>query len=181
MLEPSDQLTTNFFAYEFAEKVGQVERLPDDPILIQNMLRLAGHGLQPFRNSWKKHTVEDGLGGSPVVNIICGWRSPQHNADVGGAPASRHLICEAADVCCDVDWRSLRNGVGSIRDQERMREFATFAERYISRPEGAAFGGFGIYTEVRTGQLYWLHLDIRPRVNGHLFRWTGHHVGSENS
>lgn len=179
MLDPSDILSTNFRAYEFAEKVGQGEALPTDPELVQNLLRLVGHGVQPFRNSWAKHIIEDGLGGSPRIGVICGYRSPEHNTAVGGAPASKHMTCEAADICCDVDWRALRNGVGTIRDVERMRDFVTFAERYVNRSEGDAFGGFGIYSEARTGQLYWIHLDVRPRENGHVARWTGHHVGSE--
>lgn len=36
-------------------------------------------------------------GGRPL-RIISGWRSAQHNHDIGGAPDSRHLHGDAADI-----------------------------------------------------------------------------------
>jgi len=37
------------------------------------------------------------LGGSPVI-INSGYRSPQHNMNVGGSPNSQHLKGKAADI-----------------------------------------------------------------------------------
>lgn len=177
MLEPNDLLSTNFRAYEFAQKVGQVETLPDDPAICFNIAHLAGEGLQPLRDAWARHLVENTMGGSAAIKIVCGWRSREHNAAVGGAPKSQHMTGLAADICCDVDWRALRRGLGTVRDAERMSLFASFAEKYIDKTD--AIGGYGIYTNNPTQQCYWLHADMRPRVNGHVARWTGHHVGSE--
>jgi hypothetical protein len=180
-MQLTDRLSPHFRAYEFAmHHGGGGERyLPTDPVLIANMERLFHDGAEPFRVAWEHHIVVNNLGGSPRIELICGWRDPKANADVGGAEFSRHMTCEAIDACCDVDWAALRNGVGTLRDAERMQTFATFAERYVNHDPTNAFGGFGIYTEAHTGQLYWLHMDVRPRINGHVARWTGHHVGSE--
>ena len=178
MLEPNALLSSNFRAYEFAQKVGQLEGLPEDPEICRNIARTAAEGLQPLRNDWARFIVENSLGGAPVIKVICGWRSPQHNAAVGGALKSQHMLGLAADICCDVDWRALRRGLGNLRDAERMSTFAGFVEKFIDKTD--AIGGFGIYTNTPTQQCYWLHVDIRPRINGHLARWTGHHVGDES-
>lgn len=175
MLKPADLLSSNFRAYEFAERVGQSSRLPDSTVLCHNIAKLACEGLQPLRKAWERaHTS---VPGPATIKVICGWRSPEHNAAVGGAERSMHLDGLAADICCDVDWRALREGVGAERDAVRMEEFATFVEHFIDH--GDIFGGFGVYTETTTGQCYWLHVDMRPRVNGHVAKWHGHHVGEE--
>jgi zinc D-Ala-D-Ala carboxypeptidase len=36
--------------------------------------------------------------GNRPLAVISGYRSPQHNADVGGAPDSRHMYGDAADL-----------------------------------------------------------------------------------
>jgi hypothetical protein len=173
ILKPSDLLSVNFRAYEFAEHTGQRDRLPDDVTLCGNIARLACDGLQPMRAAWER-TIHEG---APTIKVICGWRSPGHNSAVGGAPQSMHLEGLAADICADVDWRALREGLGTLRDAERMEEFASFVEKFIDH--GDRFGGFGIYRNVPTGHCYWVHADLRPRVNGHVCRWTGTHVGDE--
>lgn len=48
---------------------------------------LIGHLLDPLREAW----------GGPVV-VNSGYRSPALNAAVGGAPRSRHMYGEAADI-----------------------------------------------------------------------------------
>lgn len=37
------------------------------------------------------------IGGRPL-RIVSGYRSPETNSEVGGAPASRHLFGDAADI-----------------------------------------------------------------------------------
>jgi hypothetical protein len=178
MLQPSDILASHFRAYEFAERTGQRDRLPEDPETCANIARLACAYLQPFRNAWHEFQAVYHAGdGWPHIKLICGWRSKEHNVAVGGVPQSLHVEGLAADVCCDVDWRSLREGLGTLRDADRMELFAKFSEKYIDG--GDNFGGFGIYRNRPTGHPYWIHLDARPRVNGHVARWTGTHIGSE--
>lgn len=177
MLQPSDKLSSDFWAYEFAQKVGQLEGLPEDPEICHNLAKLAAEGLQPLRNAWERFIVENSLGGSPVVKVICGWRSPAHNQAVGGALKSQHMLGLAADIACDVDWRALRRGLGTLRDAERMERFVAFVEKHVDKTD--RIGGLGLYYSVPSGQPYWVHVDIRPRINGHVARWTGGHVGDE--
>jgi len=169
----TDQITPHFSASEIFGRCG----IPDEPWIVANAIRLCTTLLEPMREAWAEHIIADNLGGTPVIRVIDGYRSPRHNAAVGGAGASQHMRGTAADICCDVDWRALREGHGTPRDQARMEVFATWLERWVRA--GDACGGFGIYTESRTGQLYWCHLDIRRRVSGHLAVWSGHHLGSE--
>ena len=170
----TDQLTPHFRASELAE--GR-ERLPDDPALCANLAKLAATVLEPLRVDWEAHIREDNLGGMPSINVVDGYRSPAENARVGGAQQSQHMLGCAADICADVHMAALREGIGTARDARRMQDFVTFVERWARTHP--AVGGLGIYSEQATGQLYWAHVDIRPRVNGHLAVWTGHHQGSE--
>lgn len=169
----TDQITPHFSARELAGRSG----IPSDPDVSKNLIRLATTLLEPGREEWAKHITEDNLGGSPAWTVIDAYRSDAVNTEVGGASQSQHPRGCAADVACDVDWRALRDGRGTDRDARRMQDFATWITKWVYR--GDACGGIGIYTELHTGQLYWVHIDIRPRVNGHVATWTGHHVGSE--
>lgn len=176
-MQLGDRITTDFRAYELAEHEGQARRLPDDQETIYNLCDLAGRVLQPLRTAWARFLADNSLGGSPVIHVVSGWRSEEHNARVGGAKRSMHVQGRAADICCDVDMDSLRHGCGSLRDAERMETFASFVEKWIDR--GEVVGGFGIYRNAATGHTYWLHLDTRPRANGRVVRWFGESVGSE--
>jgi|WetSurMetagenome_2_1015567.scaffolds.fasta_scaffold28043_2 uncharacterized protein YcbK (DUF882 family) len=168
----TDQITAHFSVREL---VGR-SCVPDDPTICANLARLATTLLEPLRVDWEAHCLTDNLGGAPAIKVVDGYRSPSHNASVGGAKFSQHMLGCAADAAADVDWLALRDGRGTARDARRMQDFATFAERWArSHP---VCGGIGLYTESRTGHVYWVHLDIRPRANG-LTVWTGHHRGSE--
>lgn len=76
------QLTANFRAGEFASR-GQ---LPSDARVQAAITKLA-QALQVLRDEV----------GKPIT-VISGWRSAAHNAAVGGAKASRHMIGDAADI-----------------------------------------------------------------------------------
>ena len=169
----TDQLTPHFRASELAE--GRA-RLPDDPEACANLAKLAATLLEPLRVDWEAHIHDDNLGGMASINIVDGYRSPAENARVGGASKSQHMIGCAADICADVHMAALRDGQGTDRDARRMQDFATFVERWARSHD--ACGGLGIYTAVPSGQLYWVHVDIRTHANG-LVVWSGHHVGSE--
>lgn len=72
----------NFRKSEFASR-----GVPVPPSLYGNVTKLC-RGLEQLR---------DELGGAPVV-IINGYRTPQHNAAVGGASRSTHLKALGADI-----------------------------------------------------------------------------------
>lgn len=74
-------LTKNFSRAEFACKCGCGY---DD--IDEDLVKL----LQGLRNWWRR-----------PVRINSGCRCAEHNADVGGAPASKHVLGIAADVTVD--------------------------------------------------------------------------------
>jgi len=76
--------------------------------------------------------------------ITSGYRCPAHNAEVGGAKHSQHLLGRAVDL-----WS----------DQVGVRDLARAAEAIPA----FAVGGIGVYV----GRREWIHLDVR----GHRARW----------
>lgn len=86
--------------------------------------------------------------------IVSGWRSPAWNKRVRGAPKSRHVEGDAADV------RPM--GVS-------VAELHAVALR-LHRAGKIRLGGLGLYRG-------WVHLDTRPGAR--LAQWTGSGVGSE--
>ena len=87
----------------------------------------------------------------PMV-IVSGYRSPAHNAEVGGASASQHMQGRAADiVLVNVKPSVVHARVLELYEQGRL----------------PALGGLGKYDG-------WVHVDIRPQnPAGHLARWEG--------
>jgi uncharacterized protein YcbK (DUF882 family) len=77
------KLSTNFTKSEFESRCGS--EMPAS--VLANVRVLAGE-LQKLR---------DALGG-PRVTVASGYRSPKHNARIGGARASRHMTGTAADI-----------------------------------------------------------------------------------
>lgn len=91
----------------------------------------------------------------PIV-IVSGYRSPAHNAAVGGASASQHMEGRAADIVAV-------NLSPALVHAEILELF--HAGKLPS------LGGLGLYPG-------WVHLDIRERVpDSHLARWIGGDVG----
>lgn len=89
--------------------------------------------------------------GRPVV-IISGYRSPAHNAAVGGASASQHMQGMAADIAV----------VNVSPADVHAKVLGLYAAGNLP-----LLGGLGQYTG-------WNHLDIRPQEPaGHLAQWTG--------
>jgi uncharacterized protein YcbK (DUF882 family) len=125
------------------------------------------------------------LCGYPLT-VVSGYRSPAHNASVGGASQSQHMLGRAADITpSDVNWQALRAhflrhpGFEEFTekmqaDQERIRQLDLMVEHHLSR-ELQAVGGVGLYLE--SG---WVHVDIRSRgPTGHVARWLGKDFGAE--
>lgn len=75
------KLTENFNKSEFDSKDGVVM-----PAAVLVQIRELARNLQVFRDEV----------GKPVF-ITSGYRSPAHNRRIGGAPASKHILGQAAD------------------------------------------------------------------------------------
>jgi hypothetical protein len=92
-------------------------RLKIDPKLLDNL-----------------ETLRATLGGKPMV-ITSGYRCPEHNRRVGGAPKSQHMEGRAADV------------MQTNHDPHRFKAVA----------EGIGFTGIGTYPASN-----FIHVDVRP-------------------
>jgi uncharacterized protein YcbK (DUF882 family) len=75
-------MTKNFNIKEFESKDGS--KMPSDIFL--NMIKLANQ-LQILRDYTGK-----------AITVNSGYRSPKHNAKIGGSLSSQHLLGKAADI-----------------------------------------------------------------------------------
>ena len=83
-----------------------------------------------------------------AVTITSGYRTPTHNAKVGGSKSSQHLLGRAADI--QVAGTS-------------VEDVAAYAESLLHNS-----GGVGRYP-VKAGRAKgWVHVDTRPNKS----RWT---------
>lgn len=64
-----------------------INNLPQDPVVLGNLTRLAQQVLQPAITHFDL----------PMF-VTSGYRCPQLNAKIGGLPQSQHLVGEAADI-----------------------------------------------------------------------------------
>lgn len=92
--------------------------------------------------------------------VISGYRSPGYNVRVGGARYSNHMTASAADI------RPTRFG--------DVAELGKLIEDLHKNGKLPALGGLGIYPG-------WVHVDIKHAPDGHLRRWWGVGVGSEQT
>lgn len=98
--------------------------------------------------------------GGPIV-IVSGYRTEEWNKRVGGAPKSQHVRGTAADI------RPV--------SLTRVQDLRLLIEDMIRDGELQTLGGLGAYKG-------WIHVDVRPKgSDGHLARWAGRGVGSEES
>ena len=122
------KLSANFTVAEFACKDGS------DPVFVDSSLAAL---LQKIRDHF----------GRPVV-ITSGYRTAAHNAAVGGAKSSQHLLGRAADI-----------QVAGVS----VEDVAAYAESLLP-----GWGGVGRYP-VKAGRAKgWVHVDTRPNKS----RWT---------
>ena len=116
------KLTKNFSLSEFQSKCGR--EMPDD--VKQNIQKLA-NSLQVLR---------DKLGKSITINS--GYRSPEHNAKIGGVKNSQHLTGKAADIAVQgFTPKQVAETIENLISQGKMTQ-----------------GGLGVYST-------WIHYDIR--------------------
>lgn len=136
-------ITPHFTLGEFSSHDGV--RYPDE--WVEDRLVALCHVLERLREE---------LGGA-AITIVSGYRSPAHNAKVGGASASQHMQGRAADIVVK----------GCTPVEVHTAVLRLFTDKQIE------IGGLGLY-------LGWVHVDIRPRPDsGHLAQWTGAGFGAE--
>lgn len=116
------QLTTNFSSEEFRCKDGT-----DVPINLFHNVELLAKNLQVLR---------DFLG--EPIHINSGYRTPEYNKKVGGKPASKHMLAQAADITVK---------------SKTPKQLAAIIEKLIAEKK-LLFGGIGIYPG-------FLHVDVR--------------------
>ena len=122
------QLSPSFRVREFACKGSDVVLIDDELVVL----------LQCIREHFGK-----------AVTITSGYRTAEHNAKVGGAKSSQHLLGRAADI--------------QVADTS-VEDVAAYAESLMP-----AWGGVGRYP-VKTGRAKgWVHVDTRANKS----RWTG--------
>jgi uncharacterized protein YcbK (DUF882 family) len=121
-----NQLTKDFHLSEFACKDGT----PVPEQYYENVKKVA-ENLQVLRDAI----------GEPVFISGSGYRTPEHNKKVGGAPKSQHLTASAADI-----------SVKSLTP----KQLAAKIERLI-KDRKMKQGGIGIYPG-------FVHYDIRGRA-----------------
>ena len=122
------KLAPDFKVREFRCKDGSDEILVDEALVLL---------LQCIREHFGK-----------AVTITSGYRTPAHNAKVGGSKSSQHLLGRAADI-----------QVASTS----VEDVAAYAESLLH-----SWGGVGRYP-VKAGRAKgWVHVDTRPNKS----RWT---------
>ena len=84
--------------------------------------------LQPLRTAW----------GKPLI-INSGYRCPELNREVGGAPTSQHIKGEAADVACDDPYALARLACDLGLQYDQMILYPTFVH-FSHRLEGEQRG-----------------------------------------
>jgi uncharacterized protein YcbK (DUF882 family) len=122
------KLTNNFNLNEFNK-----HNFPLTETILRNIQELAKN-LQVLRDEVKK-----------PIKITSGYRSPEHNAKVGGVKSSRHITGEAADL-----------KIAGMTP----KQVAAVIEKLIAAGKMEE-GGLGIYST-------WIHYDHR-NVKA---RWT---------
>ena len=80
--------------------------------------------------------------GRPMF-VNSGFRTPEHNAKVGGAKNSRHCLCLAVDF---------RDNDGKLKEFCRANDYQVLKE-------------CGLWMEDGEKTKTWLHVDITPRQN----------------
>ena len=89
--------------------------------------------------------------GSPLT-VISGYRSPAYNTRIGGARQSQHMLGTAADIRPKAGW-----------SPQKLHDVILELYQAGKLPD---LGGLGAYPT-------FVHVDVRPRANNRLARWSG--------
>ncbi len=132
-------------------------------------------GAVPYPEDWVEDRLRPGYemleviraeAGRPLY-IISGYRTPQHNINVGGARNSLHVQGRAWDISYTArPWET---------SGEEVHAMHAMILRLHAEGKLPLLGGLGVYP--KSG---WCHVDCRYRAPGvALARWSGAGVGSE--
>ena len=146
----SFRITPHFRLQDFdCHELGGGVPYPED-LIITRLIPLCRDILEPIR-----HLI---AGDTPVV-VLSGWRTPTWNEHEGGAPDSRHLYGDAADIWCP----SLGLAAGPA-----LYLAVLSLHRHGILP---TLGGLGKYPNR-------IHVDTRPHAPGVLALWDYTTTGS---
>ena len=118
-------------------------------VAIENLRNLCENWLEELRENYNLiyEGVGDCKGDEPII-ITSGYRSPEVNKAVGGAPTSNHLTGCAVDIRCVGIEQALRyaNILLDIADGTKR----DYDELFIERSKQGR---------------YWVHFAVRPKEN----------------
>ena len=118
-------------------------------VAIENLKNLCENWLEELRENYNLiyEGVGDCKGDEPII-ITSGYRSPEVNKAVGGAPTSNHLTGCAVDIRCEGFEQALRyaNILLDISDGTKQ----DYDELFIERSKQGR---------------YWVHFAVRPKDN----------------
>lgn len=145
-----ERVSTHFTLNQFLTGTTAGPGQPHAALITTPLIETLEHLLSTLHNKgWSGTTL----------TILSGYRTPLHNAAVGGAPTSRHIYGDAVDVIADADGDGAmddlnQDGRGDREDVEWL--IAQFMRQAIP----ATMGGAGSY-ETQGPAGAFLHLDTR--------------------
>jgi len=148
--------SAHFTLAEFACHSGD----PYPPEWVDARLQTLCRVLDALRDAW----------GGPLT-VVSGYRSPAFNAALYAASAARNSgVSGVAQNSQHIEGRA-----ADVRPAdptpERCAQLHALARRLFDQGVIPDLGGLGVYVG-------WVHLDVRPKINGRLATWTGVGAGS---
>ncbi len=114
-------------------------------VAIENLKNLCENWLEDLRYSY--NTLYEGQPESPLV-INSGYRSPEVNKRVGGAPTSNHLTGCAVDIRVSGFEQAIR-----------------YASILLDISDGTQRDYDELFIERNSAGRYWIHFAVRPKDN----------------
>ena len=118
-------------------------------VAIENLKNLCENWLEELRENY--NLVYEGVGdckGDEPIIITSGYRSPEVNKAVGGAPTSNHLTGCAVDIRCVGIEQALRYACILLDIADGTKR--DYDELFIERSKQGR---------------YWVHFAVRPKEN----------------
>ncbi len=118
-------------------------------VAIENLKNLCENWLEELRENYNLiyEGVGDCKGDEPII-ITSGYRSPEVNKAVGGAPTSNHLTGCAVDIRCAGIEQALRYACILLDIADGTKR--DYDELFIERSKQGR---------------YWVHFAVRPKEN----------------
>ena len=118
-------------------------------VAIENLKNLCENWLEELRENYNLiyEGVGDCKGDNPII-ITSGYRSPEVNKAVGGAPTSNHLTGCAVDIRCAGIEQALRYACILLDIADGTKR--DYDELFIERSKQGR---------------YWIHFAVRPKDN----------------